>query len=186
MLYARLRGLRLRARVTGCELYHRLANHPGLSRHRLCVVVESAQTASAFSAWAAHASRLPNAIVLVAPAGLADAPAAQLQLAADIGRLSPTILVLTLGAPISEIFAHYYREKLGPCWVLCVGQAVRVELGLAERAPVPWRALGMEWLWRIRQEPRRLVGRYVKALAWFPVAVLHDFSPVRVRPAVAL
>jgi N-acetylglucosaminyldiphosphoundecaprenol N-acetyl-beta-D-mannosaminyltransferase len=69
---------------------------------------------------------------------------------------------------------HRNREALGPCWALCLGQAVRVELGLTRRAPAFWQRCGLEAVWRIAQEPRRLTGRYVKALAWFPVAVARD------------
>jgi N-acetylglucosaminyldiphosphoundecaprenol N-acetyl-beta-D-mannosaminyltransferase len=51
---------------------------------------------------------------------------------------------------------------------------VRVELGLVRRAPRGWRRLGLEWLWRLRQEPGRLWRRYLGAMVWFPVAMLRD------------
>ncbi len=179
LLYARLRGLRLSARVTGCELFHRLTSHPGLGRHRLCVVVESAATEQAVRAWASRTDLRSNTTVLLAPAALASVPSAQYTLATDIQNAAPTILVMTLGAPTSEIFVHSYRHMLEKCWALCVGQAVRVELGLTQRAPKSWRLAGLEWLWRIRQEPRRLTGRYIKAIMWFPVAMIRDIQPAR-------
>ena len=176
LLYARLRGLRLSARVTGCELFHRLANHPGLAHHRLCVVAESTETASAVSDWSIKKGLESVTTVVVAPKGLADAPAAQLDLALAIRDAEPSILVMTLGAPVSEVFVNAHRNQLGRCWALCVGQAVRVELGLVQRAPETWQNLGLEWLWRVWQEPRRLTGRYVRAFAWFPVAILRDLG----------
>jgi exopolysaccharide biosynthesis WecB/TagA/CpsF family protein len=173
LLYARLRGLILSSRVTGCDLFRLLARHPRLASQRPFLVVESERTAEAVSMWSARQG-LSRLKVAVAPRFLAADPAAQASLAAAINLARPTILVMTLGAPISEVFVHTYRDHLPPCWVLCVGQAVRVELGLAERAPDGWRRMGLEWLWRVRQEPRRLLARYVRALAWFPVAVLRD------------
>ena len=173
LLYARLRGHAAPARVTGCELYERLANHAQLRDRKLLVVVESQRTRAAFIAWADR-SGLPHAQAIIAPAKLAGDTAAQMALATAIGAVAPDVLVLTLGAPLSETFVHVHRNLLPGCWALCVGQAVRVQLGLTERAPRAWQRAGLEWLWRIRQEPRRLAARYARALAWFPVAVARD------------
>ena len=186
LLYARLRGLRLSTRVTGCDLFHRLAAHPSLARHRLCIVVESKETGAALTDWAAETGRTSSTTVLVAPAGLSHSPTAQLDLATHIQSVGPTILVMTLGAPLSEVFVDRHRSLLGQCWALCVGQAVRVELGLTKRAPNSWRLVGLEWLWRIRQEPRRLAGRYIRALAWFPIAVSRDIFPIGRRSSRVL
>jgi N-acetylglucosaminyldiphosphoundecaprenol N-acetyl-beta-D-mannosaminyltransferase len=83
-------------------------------------------------------------------------------------------MVVTLGAPVSEIFVQKNRDRLPGCWALCVGQALRVELGLVRRAPPRWQSLGLEWAWRLREEPGRLGTRYLKDALWFPVAVLRD------------
>ena len=182
LLYARARGLALSARVTGCELFHSLAHHPGLATQALFIVVESAQTAQAATVWAERLGRSARIRIAVAPRGLAHDPQAQARLATDISAFGPSVLVMTLGAPVSEEFVHQHRSMLPKCWALCVGQAVRVELGLVQRAPPGYRRLGLEWLWRIGQEPSRLAGRYVKALAWFPVAVLRDLRPWRPAP----
>jgi N-acetylglucosaminyldiphosphoundecaprenol N-acetyl-beta-D-mannosaminyltransferase len=101
---------------------------------------------------------------------------AQSALLCRIVAAKPSILVLTLGAPVSEIFVHQNVRALPPCWVLCVGQALRVELRLARRAPVIWQELGLEWLWRLQNEPSRLIGRYARALAWFPIAIWRDLA----------
>jgi N-acetylglucosaminyldiphosphoundecaprenol N-acetyl-beta-D-mannosaminyltransferase len=68
------------------------------------------------------------------------------------------------------------QDRLLGCWALCVGQGLRVELGLTARAPRSLRALGLEWAWRLAQEPRRLGLRYVLDALWFPVAVLRDLG----------
>jgi N-acetylglucosaminyldiphosphoundecaprenol N-acetyl-beta-D-mannosaminyltransferase len=102
--------------------------------------------------------------------------AAQSALVRMIVQSACSILVMTLGAPVSEVFVHRHRQALPPCWALCVGQALRVELNLVRRAPLLWRQCGLEWFWRLRLEPRRLLGRYVRALLWFPVAVLRDLT----------
>jgi N-acetylglucosaminyldiphosphoundecaprenol N-acetyl-beta-D-mannosaminyltransferase len=88
---------------------------------------------------------------------------------------------MTLGAPVSETFVYRYRDTISPCWALCVGQALRVEIGLTPRAPRGWRRLGLEWAWRCVWEPWRLVPRYIRAAAWFPCAVGLDLARLRQR-----
>ncbi len=174
LLYARLRGLMLPGRVTGCDVFARLIRHDGLRFHRLFLVVESRCTALAASQWAVRVGLAERLVVAVAPSGLDADESAQLALVQRIALAAPTILVMTLGAPVSEVFVHRHRESLPPCWALCVGQALRVELSLIRRAPALWQALGLEWLWRLGHEPRRLLSRYARSLAWFPVAIWRD------------
>jgi N-acetylglucosaminyldiphosphoundecaprenol N-acetyl-beta-D-mannosaminyltransferase len=176
LLYARLRGLKLRKRVTGCEVFGQLMRHPGLLVHRLFLVVESDTTEATASAWACGLGIADRIIIASAPRGLMNDPSSQNALVRRICEARPTILVMTLGAPVSEVFVHQHRHALPPCWALCIGQALRVELRLAQRAPLLWQRLGLEWLWRLRLEPRRMFGRYARDLAWFPVAVWYDIS----------
>jgi exopolysaccharide biosynthesis WecB/TagA/CpsF family protein len=173
LAYARLRGLKLAQRVTGCEIFSKLAAHPALRSKRLLVVVESLATQRAVISWTRRVG-LTRVQVLTAPLRLERNVPAQRWLAEAIGLAAPDILVMTLGAPVSEVFVHEHRQMLPSCWALCVGQAVRVHLKLVERAPSRWQSAGLEWLWRIGQEPRRLVTRYTKAAFWFPVAVAVD------------
>lgn len=176
LLYSRFRGLKLRARVTGCEIFSRLIRHPGLSRHRILFVVESQATESAALVWTRKMGLSTLIDIVVARPELNFDAQAQSALLCRIVAAKPSILVLTLGAPVSEIFVHQNVRALPPCWVLCVGQALRVELRLARRAPVIWQELGLEWLWRLQNEPSRLIGRYARALAWFPIAIWRDLA----------
>jgi exopolysaccharide biosynthesis WecB/TagA/CpsF family protein len=173
LAYAQLRGLRVSQRVTGCEIFSLLAGHAALPLKRLLVVVESLPTERAVLSWA-RARGLSRVEVITAPLGLEQHVSAQLRLVEAICRAQPDILVMTLGAPVSEVFVHQHRETLPNCWALCVGQAVRVHLGLVRRAPYRWQRAGLEWLWRVLQEPRRLSQRYAKAAFWFPLAVAVD------------
>jgi exopolysaccharide biosynthesis WecB/TagA/CpsF family protein len=172
--YAWLRGAGRLRRVTGCDLLHGLLIDPGLSRHLVFAVVETESTAAALTAWAARRGLAESVRAHVAARDLLNQPAEQRRVAAEASAFGATILVMTLGAPVSEVFAYRHRECLPPCWVLCVGQALRVELGLVTRAPRVVRALALEWFWRILQEPRRLAPRYLRAAIGFPVAAMRD------------
>jgi N-acetylglucosaminyldiphosphoundecaprenol N-acetyl-beta-D-mannosaminyltransferase len=95
-------------------------------------------------------------------------------LANTIRQFGTTILIMAVGAPRSEVFVDTHRALLPPCWAFCVGQAVKIELGLVRRASPRWQALGLEWLWRVFQEPSRLMGRYLTATVGFARAVVAD------------
>jgi|GEM_PF-159340 len=173
LAYARLRGLPLRQRVTGCGIFARLAERPELAARSVLVIVESSATQAAVTAWAADRG-LTRLRAIAAPEDVGNAVEAQEVLIQAIQQVTPDILVMTLGAPTSEMFLYEHRDRLPQCWALCVGQAVRVHLGLVARAPSLWQRLGLEWAWRVRQEPRRLTARYLLSAAWFPLAVLGD------------
>lgn len=175
-LYAWLRAAAPLRRVTGCDILHELVRHPGLASRRVMVVAESWATEVALRDWLVPRGLSLSWGVAVAPRALGDNAAAEAALVAAIGAFAPEILVMTLGAPVSEEFIHRHMTALPPCWALCFGQAVRVEIGLMGRAPRVLRLAGLEWLWRALREPRRLLPRYAKAALWFPRAVAADLA----------
>jgi N-acetylglucosaminyldiphosphoundecaprenol N-acetyl-beta-D-mannosaminyltransferase len=56
-----------------------------------------------------------------------------------------------------------FADRLGNGVALCVGAAIDFAGGRAERAPQALQRVGLEWLWRLKEEPRRLGPRYAKA-----------------------
>jgi exopolysaccharide biosynthesis WecB/TagA/CpsF family protein len=175
-LYASLRHVIHIRRVTGCEIFHQLVTQADVVRRRVLVVTESIETNAALGAWLAADARLQGWATVCAPPNLIADRRAQLELLAHISKVSPDILVMTLGAPTSEVFVHTNRPDIPACWAICVGQAARVELGLVTRAPRFLQIIGLEWAWRCTREPRRLGIRYLYDLLWFPVAIIMDWS----------
>jgi N-acetylglucosaminyldiphosphoundecaprenol N-acetyl-beta-D-mannosaminyltransferase len=173
-LYAWLRGAGPIFRVTGCDIFHYLALHATQHRRRVLVIAERRETATAAISWIAQRGLQEIWCIETAPDCLLSDETGQQRLLASVRAAQPDILIMTLGAPVSEEFVARHRAALPPCWVLCAGQAVRVELGLIRRAPSFMRRCGLEWAWRIRQEPQRLGIRYLRALASFPFAVAGD------------
>ncbi len=171
-LYARFCGHQV-ARVTGCEITSelmRLAPYP--SPQRLSFVVDCASTKWAVETWGARNG--VSTQVMVPPFGFEQNVDYCRWLAAAIRKHGTTVLVMAVGAPRSEVFVDTYREALPPCWAFCVGQAVKIELGLVQRASSTWQSVGLEWLWRLLQEPSRLTKRYATASIGFSVAVIED------------
>jgi len=73
----------------------------------------------------------------------------------------PQIVLTCLGAPKQELWFHEWRDHLPPAVYLGVGAAVDFLAGTVKRAPVFVQRYGLEWLWRLCQEPRRLAHRYL-------------------------
>jgi N-acetylglucosaminyldiphosphoundecaprenol N-acetyl-beta-D-mannosaminyltransferase len=170
--YARMCGLPI-SRVTGCEItaeLMRMAPYPAW--HKLYFVIDSATTEHGVRMWAEQHGVVCETVV--PPFGFERDAAYCQKLAAAITDFDTTILVMAVGAPRSEIFVDTYREMLPVCWAFCIGQAVKIELGLVQRASAGWQAVGMEWLWRLRQEPRRLAKRYTTAAVGFALAIAED------------
>ena len=171
-LYARLCGVPA-DRVTGCEITSelmRMAPYPAWQR--AFFVVDSKVTEEAVERWAAgHGIVSATAIP---PFGFERDAEYCDKLARAIAAHGTTLLIMAVGAPRSEIFIDTHRAILPACWAFCVGQAVKIELGLVERASPRWQSAGLEWLWRLRQEPSRLAMRYVTATLGFGCAVLED------------
>jgi len=173
-LYAWLRGAAPLRRVTGCDIFHELALGAAQHRRRVLVVAECHETAAVLACWIEEHGLQELWFVETASNHLASDAAGRQSLVASARAARPDILVMTLGAPVSEEFIVRHHTALPPCWVLCVGQAVRIELGLVRRAPTFLRRCGLEWAWRIHQEPARLCARYLRALVGFPFAVAAD------------
>jgi N-acetylglucosaminyldiphosphoundecaprenol N-acetyl-beta-D-mannosaminyltransferase len=173
-LYASLRHVTHMPRVTGCDIFHQLIRRADARDKRVLIVTESVETDLAVRAWLAVDNRSQNWGSVCAPPNVMADHDAQLALLATITAVRPDILVMTLGAPTSETYVYTHRRELPPCWAICVGQAVRVELGLVDRAPRLLQLIGLEWAWRCAREPRRLGIRYFYDLLWFPVAMIQD------------
>jgi N-acetylglucosaminyldiphosphoundecaprenol N-acetyl-beta-D-mannosaminyltransferase len=74
---------------------------------------------------------------------------------ADINHARPDILWLGLGAPAEQAFAARNRDKLHGVGL------INFVSGKNSRAPAWMQRLGLEWVYRIYLEPRRLAGRYL-------------------------
>jgi N-acetylglucosaminyldiphosphoundecaprenol N-acetyl-beta-D-mannosaminyltransferase len=96
----------------------------------------------------------------VPPFGFEADPAYGLALAERIRAHGTTLLVMGVGAPKSEIWVDRQGRALGNPVVFCVGDALTVAAGCLPRAPGLMQRLGLEWIFRFLQAPRRLFRRY--------------------------
>lgn len=96
---------------------------------------------------------------------------------ADIRASGADILWLGMGSPLQERFAVRNREKLsGLAWVRTCGGLFDFYSGRVPRAPQWLQRLGLEWLYRVWQEPARLGTRYMMTN---PLAIYHLLTKTR-------
>ncbi len=82
-------------------------------------------------------------------------------IAEAIAGAKPDILFVAITSPKKENFLARWTEKMGVPICHGVGGSFDVMAGKVQRAPEIWQRLGLEWLYRVKQEPRRLWKRYL-------------------------
>jgi N-acetylglucosaminyldiphosphoundecaprenol N-acetyl-beta-D-mannosaminyltransferase len=88
-------------------------------------------------------------------------PAEEAAVVAEIAAVDADLLFVALPSPSKELFINQYRNRLNVSLVMGVGGAFDVIAGLTRRAPQWMQSCGLEWLFRMLQEPRRMLRRYV-------------------------
>jgi N-acetylglucosaminyldiphosphoundecaprenol N-acetyl-beta-D-mannosaminyltransferase len=72
------------------------------------------------------------------------------------------LIVLGMGMPKQEVVAAALRSQLDfPCTIVCGGAIIDFLAGRTTRAPLWMRRAGLEWVYRLALEPKRLFHRYV-------------------------
>jgi exopolysaccharide biosynthesis WecB/TagA/CpsF family protein len=113
----------------------------------------------------------------------------QTEMATQIRRSGARITFIGLGCPRQEVSAYELREALSMP-VLAVGAAFNFHAGKLVQAPEALQKWGLEWLFRLLAEPRRLWKRYLLlnpaylALMLLQLTGLYKLDPNRaVKPA---
>lgn len=94
--------------------------------------------------------------------------------AEEIRRSGAGILLVGMGVPLQEKWAWAQREKLGVRAIWCVGALFEYYGENRPRAPIWMRRAGLEWLFRLALEPRRLWHRYLVGNVRFVYRVLRE------------
>ena len=79
----------------------------------------------------------------------------------QIQKVHPDILVVGLGCPKQEKFMYHHCKELGVPISFGLGASIDFEAGNIKRAPKWMSEHGLEWLYRITQDPKRLAKRYL-------------------------
>ena len=153
---ARLLGRRLKGRCPGIDFAGKLMGH--MARTGLRLYLLGAKPGVAEAAAARLEIRYPGLTICGTHDGYfqEDAPVVE-----EIRRAGADVVFVCLGAPKQE----YWMVKNGPATgarlMAGLGGSLDVFAGVVERAPESWQRLGLEWLYRLTREPKR-IGRMAR------------------------
>lgn len=179
-----LRGTELRDRVYGPELMRRLCGH----------AAERGIGIYLYGSVPAVLARLRKNLIRQLPdldiRGVESPPFRRLTDAEDretVERINASgagLVFLGLGCPKQEIFAYSHRNRIRGVQ-LCVGAAFDFLAGTKPMAPRWMQERGLEWLFRLASEPRRLCHRYLVGNSIFVVRLAREAARVRLGASLA-
>ena len=102
----------------------------------------------------------------------------------DCEQPSPDLLLVAFGAPKQELWIDRFAERLGPAVAMGVGGSLDFITGRVRRAPAWMSRAGLEWLFRLLQEPRRMWRRYLVEDPAFIAIVARTRRRARREPAL--
>ena len=149
----RRQGITLPERVSGVDIVVRLAEISTQTGLRLYLL--GAQPGVAEQAAQRLQHRYPGVQIVGTHHGYfsAEADAAVIQ---HIRKARPDVLCVALGIPKQEKWIDCHREALGVPVSIGVGGTLDVLSGRVRRAPLWMQRMGMEWLWRVGYNPRKM------------------------------
>lgn len=173
-------GHRLPERIAGIDLFERLlslADQDGRSVYLL-----GARSEVLARLQDTLHERFPRLEIAGARDGYFD-DAEGANVAQAIRESGADMLFLGMVTPKKEIFLAAHGESLGVPILHGVGGSFDVLAGITKRAPVRWQRMGLEWAYRLLQEPRRMWRRYFRTNLIFVWLVVREL--VKPTPALA-
>ncbi len=96
----------------------------------------------------------------------------------------PDVVFVGLGFPKQELLIQRFVDLLPGAWWMGCGAAIPFAAGELTRAPRWMRSTGLEWLFRLANEPRRLFRRYVLHDLPFAIGLLGWALAIRLRTSL--
>ena len=159
---ARVAGAQLPERVAGSDLVWLLAERAARDGRSLFLL--GGNPGAAETAAARLRERWPGLRIAGTSSPTVASPptAAEVEaLAAELEAAAPDLVYVGLGAPKQEQLIRALRTRLPRTWWMGVGISLSFVAGDVSRAPRWLQRLGLEWVHRLGQEPRRLARRYL-------------------------
>lgn len=156
---ARVLGVPLPARVTGIDLMSRLLAAAEERGWPVYFLGAKTEVLDAFLAVARR--RYPKLVVAGSHHGYFKGADADAEAAAEVRVSGARLLFAGLPSPRKETFVAEQLAAMGPVFAMGVGGSFDVWAGLTRRAPKWMQDAGLEWLFRLIQEPGRMWRRIV-------------------------
>lgn len=150
-LAAVLQGRKFVSRVPGSELIYRLAPVAAARGWRLFFL----GAGPGIAARAADALRASYPGIRIETNGADPTPQGSAEALAHISAARPHILLVAYGAPTQDLWIARHKAAAGTPVMIGIGGTLDFVAGLVARPPHIYRRLGLEWLYRLWQQPWR-------------------------------
>jgi N-acetylglucosaminyldiphosphoundecaprenol N-acetyl-beta-D-mannosaminyltransferase len=158
ILGCRMLGLSLRENVNGTDMFPRLCERA--AQENLSIYLLGARPGIAELTADNMRARFPKLQIAGARDGY-FAPEEEAAVIEAINQSGAAILLVAFGAPRQELWLDRHQAQLQPRVLIGVGGLFDFYSGRIARAPVWMREIGLEWTWRLLQEPGRMWRRYI-------------------------
>lgn len=148
-------------RVYGPDLMLELMREPGL-RHALYGTTE--HTLTKLEHRLKELAPAATIVCRIAPPFRALTPEEEDKITRDLNAADADLIWVGLGAPKQELWMARMRERLTAPMLIGVGAAFDFHAGNTPQAPGWVQQRGLEWLYRLTREPKRLWRRYVRVV----------------------
>jgi len=184
---ARLLGTPLKTRVAGADLVPRLAQEAAL-RNRSLYFLGGREDVGREAARILteqfpelKVAGIDSPMVSVTGEGIADEISRDLEIVERINRSGADILLIAFGNPKQEIWFDRNRHRLRVPVSIGIGGSYEFIAGTVARAPMWMQRAGLEWIFRITQDPKRLWKRYLVGFFKFGIMILPAIIDYRLR-----
>ena len=177
MWAARLLGVTFRQKLSGSDLVHWLSRHASQHNYRLFLL--GAAPGVTEKARDILASTYPGLSVVGChspPVGFERDNRETARIEALLAECRPDICFVALGSPKQEKWMASHVDSCGVPLMLGIGAGLDFVAGRFKRAPHWVQACGMEWLWRLCSDPRRLFKRYAIDDSHFFAMVFREWT----------
>jgi len=172
---AKFLGTPLNNRVNGTDLFEKLCEIA--AQHHLKIFLLGGRPGAADQASAVLQSRYPGLQIVgthCPPYGFETDQGNCDRINAAIKAAEPDILFVGLGAPKQEKWVYLNYKELGIPVSLGIGVSFELVANMVKRAPIYMQKAGLEWVFRLVVEPRRLWQRYILGNPQFIWLVLQQ------------
>lgn len=168
---SRILGRRLPERVAGIDLMHALLERGNVRKFRAYFL---GATEEVLQATIDHVRREHPGVVIAGSRNGYFKEDEEAGIVADIRAARADLLFAAMTSPKKEVFLARWSNEMSVPVCHGVGGAFDVIAGKVKRAPPVWQRWGMEWLYRVLQEPRRMWRRYLVTNAIFCWMVVKE------------
>lgn len=157
---AKFLGLPIKERIAGSDLFDLLSKKPRAQKIRVFFFGGEQGVAALAAEQLNKISVGMEACGFIDPGFVSVEQMTTETIRQQINQAKPDFLVVALGAQKGQQWIMQNKAYLNAPVISHLGAVINFVAGKVERAPVLWQKLGLEWVWRIKQEPK-LYKRYL-------------------------